>query len=70
MNASATTPAATIPPPPQTENPIPAKGKGKETAVVIVDPPATRSKRARGSAFPGTIDQLSSSIAQEIQSDL
>ena len=49
MNAAATTPAVIAPPPPpQTENPNPAKAKGKETAVVVADPPATRSKRPRG----------------------
>ena len=48
MNAT----AATLPPP-QTENLVQAKGKGKETAVVVADPPATRSKRTRGSVLPG-----------------
>ena len=66
MNDAATipTPTAPVPPPPQTENPVPAKGKGKETAVVIVDPPATRSERARGSALPGiTIQEPSTNSA-------
>ena len=53
MNAATTTPATTIPPPPQTENPIPVKMKGKETAVVLANPPATRSKRTRGLVLPG-----------------
>ena len=52
MNAATTTPAVIIPPPPpQTENPNPAKVKGKETAVIVTDPPATRSKRPRGRSF-------------------
>ena len=35
MNAATATPAVIIPPPtPQTENPSPAKVKGKETAVL------------------------------------
>ena len=70
MNAATTTPitigptATTIPPPPQTENPIPAKVKGKETAVVVVDPPATRSKRAKGLGLPGiTIQEPSTNSA-------
>ena len=64
MNAATTTPATTIPPPPQTENPIPAKVKGKETAVVVADPPATRSKRARGLGLPGiTIQEPSTNSA-------
>ena len=69
MNAATTTPATTspattIPPPPQTENPIPAKVKGKEKVVVVADPPATRSKRARGSGLPGiTIQEPSTNSA-------
>ena len=67
MNAAVTTPATTIPAttipsPPQTENPIPTKVKGKETAVVVADPPATRSKRAKG--LPGiTIQEPSTNSA-------
>ena len=54
MNAATATPADIIPsPPPQTENPSPAKVKGKETAVVVAGPPATRSKRPRGAVLPG-----------------
>ena len=65
MNAAATTPAViTPPPPPQTENPNPAKMKGKETAVVVADPPATRSKRGRGLGLPGiTIQEPSTNSA-------
>ena len=65
MNAATTTPAVVIPPPPpQTENPNPAKVKGKETAVVVTDPPATRSKRPRGAILPGiTIQEPSTNYA-------
>ena len=69
MNAAVTTPATTIPAttipsPPQTENPIPTKVKGKETAVVVADPPATRSKRAKGLGLPGiTIQEPSTNSA-------
>ena len=65
MNAATTTPAVIIPPPPpQTENPNPAKVKGKETVVVVTDPPATRSKRPRGAVLPGiTIQEPSTNSA-------
>ena len=64
MNAATTTPATTIPPPPQTENPIPVKMKGKETAVVLANPPATRSKRPRGAILSGiTIQEPSTNSA-------
>ena len=65
MNAATTTPAVIIPPPhPQTENPNPAQVKGKETVVAVTDPPATRSKRARGSGLPGiTIQEPSTNSA-------
>ena len=65
MNAAATTPAVIAPsPPPQTENPNPAKVKGKETTVVVTDPPATRSKRPRGAVLPGiTIQEPSANSA-------
>ena len=54
VNAATTTPpAVVIPPPPQNESLSPAKVKGKETAMAIVDPPATRSKRPRGAVLPG-----------------
>ena len=65
MNAATTTPADIIPaPPPQTENPSPAKVKGKETAVVVAGPPTTRSKRPRGAVLPGiTIQEPSTNSA-------
>ena len=66
MNAATVTPPVVIvpSPPPQTENPNPAKVKGKETAVVVTDPPATRSKRPRGAILPGiTIQEPSTNSA-------
>ena len=59
VNAAAVTPpTVTVPPPlPQSENLSPAKAKGKETTIVVADPPATRSKRPRGAGLLGIVIQ-------------
>ena len=51
-------PTVIVPPPlPQSENLSPAKAKGKETAIAVADPPATRSKRLRGAGLPRIVIQ-------------
>ena len=59
VNAAAVTPpTVTVPPSlPQSENLSPVKAKGKETAIAVADPPATRSKRPRGTGPPGIVIQ-------------